>query len=1035
MQKISIKEEKSNLKAKNKIEKQSNNNVKNIITNYPFNNKSGITLIALIVTIIVMLIIASISVFTIKGTGMSDKIKYTVFLHKMRSVEESITLWKQEKSIENKGNVILGIPVSGLCSKDEMKDTQRLKGEIGYYRTWNINDSMPSMDINSETSEFNSEFDGEFVYYPLGVQDLYYLDKKTLGINDKDVYLIDATNGIIYSTSGAKLKGTKCYSSYMATSIMNNSAIEPKFSASEVSGAGDDIAYADQKYLVNKDGDYVDTNGNVIDDANKVENPYGFKIISTNSTNNIFKLYNNGELYGKGIKGTQLNSSESEMNQINQYKWQKYNVPSFAKKVIVGKSDDLYFLDGNGDLYATGSNSHNKFGLTSEQQREYTGRQIVKLNVDNKKVKKVYPTKDALFIVTNDNLLYAAGLNERYQLGLGNNNTISTFTQVTNVPKDVTKIKKIIEGDVTESGETLLYYNDNTFYCVGIDTYGAFGIGTTGKTYKNFIQVWNGTNGEDIDQDIVDVCTDSCQTVILKNNGTAWLAGHKGYLGGGLLTDNAGFNKINVNNVKKMYKLNESIVFESEENNNKTFYAITSYMSACGTDYKENRSPIKLELPTALQNEGVKEVCASAGGAFIFLSNTGKIYGSGSKSWLGVNQSSGWTEKIIDLGFKNVETLHDSLFESNESERYALIFLKVGNDYYTTGNQDLMFRDKILQKSWKLIANNVSYFQPKGSAYVDKNHDLWIAGDSRRCGLGTKSATYNNIENYVKCNDSNISGKVKEVNFCGNVTYVLTTNNELWATGTYYDDTGNDNYPGWAEKEAKTSFVKILSNVKIFSIGTNDDYLTKIAFTNDGKLYVWGLNYNGLGIGTVTYNVPTQVTFPNTLGTTSNISYWLQTGSFRNFCILNNGKAYISGNWYHMFNGGNSTNDNFTEYTYGISLNSNEIFTSVVNQDVIGAIFLTNQGRLFGYGCANTLGIGNSSYEKLNCQYIKNIKDVIQIVAGNGWYVAVKKDGTVWGTGTNQYGILGRWIGIDRKVQNSRYKTAFDWVECTELEI
>ena len=66
---------------------------------------------------------------------------------------------------------------------------------------------------------------------------------------------------------------------------------------------------------------------------------------------------------------------------------------------------------------------------------------------------------------------------------------------------------------------------------------------------------------------------------------------------------------------------------------------------------------------------------------------------------------------------------------------------------------------------------------------------------------------------------------------------------------------------------------------------------------------------------------------------------------------------------------------------------------------------------------------------------LTGINEVEQLVAGNGFYIAVKKDGTVWGTGLNINGILGRWIGIDRKQPNSRYKTAFEWVECPELEI
>ena len=54
---------------------------------------------------------------------------------------------------------------------------------------------------------------------------------------------------------------------------------------------------------------------------------------------------------------------------------------------------------------------------------------------------------------------------------------------------------------------------------------------------------------------------------------------------------------------------------------------------------------------------------------------------------------------------------------------------------------------------------------------------------------------------------------------------------------------------------------------------------------------------------------------------------------------------------------------------------------------------------------------------------------------GTGFFIAVKNDGSVWGTGSNVYGILGRWRGADRNSPNSCYHTAFEWVECPELEI
>ena len=125
MQKISIKEE-NNMKVKNKIEKQSNNNVKNIITNYPFNNKSGVTLIALIVTIIVLLIISGIVINSIIGSnGILTNSKNAVNKYKKAQAEEAVGLLLQEYQMENAN--------SNISFEDWLKKMRDETGEIEDY--------------------------------------------------------------------------------------------------------------------------------------------------------------------------------------------------------------------------------------------------------------------------------------------------------------------------------------------------------------------------------------------------------------------------------------------------------------------------------------------------------------------------------------------------------------------------------------------------------------------------------------------------------------------------------------------------------------------------------------------------------------------------------------------------------------------------------------------------------------------------------------------------------------------------------------
>ena len=103
------------------------------------------------------------------------------------------------------------------------------------------------------------------------------------------------------------------------------------------------------------------------------------------------------------------------------------------------------------------------------------------------------------------------------------------------------------------------------------------------------------------------------------------------------------------------------------------------------------------------------------------------------------------------------------------------------------------------------------------------------------------------------------------------------------------------------------------------------------------------------------------------------------------------------------------------------------------------AMFLTDDGEVYGYGQRNILGINNTSgsiTDQIQKLPIGSAGEkVSQIVVGNRYAIAITNTGKVYGTGSNMYGILGRWIGIDRKSPNSRYKTAFEWVECPELEI
>ena len=974
----------------------------------------GITLIALVISIIVMLILAGVSINAIIGDdGIISRTQYSTFLSEMTAVEEAVQMWKTGEVIGQMGEDTKAIPANGLCQVSDLTKTERLAGEVGYYRIWSMTETAPTMSILSSADIFNSNFESELMYYPAGVQDLFYLNNEVLGIESNKTYVMDIATGMIYSLKGITLKGVSCYSSNMATAVMIGSSNAPIFAESEVSGTGNDDKLA----------------GNT-------EHEYGFEIIASPKSDNIFKLYNNGDLYGKGIKGAQLNTSPEEMKKVNANIWQEWDIPSnigTVKQTIVGnQSNSLCFIDGNDDLWCYGENVNNKFGLTQEQQVEYTGREATKINLNGKKVSRAFLGNSCTFIITKDNELLAAGRNINGELGLGHKNSTITFEKV-NI-NNVDKISNIyMQSSESAAKYNIIRYSDNTFYFAGANRWGQLAISNnTRNESENFIQIWNGELGGDIDQDIDDIIVRS--GLILLMNNSVYIAGYGGYYSENLLNESVhNFKKMPIENVKKIYEVASAIFFEVEnDEGNIEIWANPGGSNYAGSNYNTFNYPVKLVLPQKLEKEKIKEIYPAYGCCYI-LSKTGELYGTGDYSKLGLDIATGYTEEIVPLNQNGIETLYSDISVTDKSN--CVFILNKNSKYYTTGSSIIMFGEKILQKNWSLIAKNVKNYQAGNNCYVDRDGFLWVNGDSRCCGLGTMSETYNYINNYIKNTDSNISGHVvKSWQDSDALTYVLLDDNSLWATGVSMLN-GVDTFPGWEDEENKINFVKIIEDVAFYDMNQKNTNPNRIAIKKDGTLYGWGVNYgNSCGGSGVSLKLPTKFELTNEINGVDNILKLSAPTWQRSFILTKTGEFYLSGTWANpSYDGGHEATAYFSKYTYNLS-DDIKIIDAVKMNDENG-LLVSSTGLLYGWGNANYLGINKPTNERREMQEIPNIDKIVQIVAGNGWYIAIDKEGKVYGTGSNTYGILGRWIGIDRKQPNSRYKTAFEWVECPELEI
>ena len=139
-------------------------------------------------------------------------------------------------------------------------------------------------------------------------------------------------------------------------------------------------------------------------------------------------------------------------------------------------------LKNDGTLCGCGYNGYGQLGLGDTNYRT-TFTQVTTITDD---IKSVYCGANHTFILENDGTLWDCGHNNRGQLGLGDTNDRNTFTQVTT---NAYNIKEIYCG----WDHNFILKNDGTLWSTGYNNYGQLGLGDeTNRT--NFTQVTTNTN-------------------------------------------------------------------------------------------------------------------------------------------------------------------------------------------------------------------------------------------------------------------------------------------------------------------------------------------------------------------------------------------------------------------------------------------------------------------------------------------------------------------------------------------------------------
>ena len=135
-------------------------------------------------------------------------------------------------------------------------------------------------------------------------------------------------------------------------------------------------------------------------------------------------------------------------------------------------SEHSLILKNDGTLWGCGYNVEGELGLGDGSHR-YTFTQIT-TNADN--IKSVYCGGYHTLILKNDGTLWSAGYNGHGELGLGDGNNRTTFTEITT---NVDYIKQIYCG----THHTVILKNDGTIWDCGRNDFGQLGLGDNNNRY------------------------------------------------------------------------------------------------------------------------------------------------------------------------------------------------------------------------------------------------------------------------------------------------------------------------------------------------------------------------------------------------------------------------------------------------------------------------------------------------------------------------------------------------------------------------
>ena len=244
---------------------------------------------------------------------------------------------------------------------------------------------------------------------------------------------------------------------------------------------------------------------------------------------------------------------------------------------------------------------------------------------------------------------------------------------------------------------------------------------------------------------------------------------------------------------------------------------------------------------------------------------------------------------------------------------------------------------------------------------------------------------------------------------------ILKNDGTLWGCG--YNYYGNLGLGDTTNRNVFTQITTNTDNIKEVYCGGSYTLILK----NDGTLWGCGCNTFGqLGLRDTTNKTTfTQIT------TNINDIKEIYCGGSHTFMLKNDGTLWSCG---YNYNGQLGLGDSDDRYTFTeITTNANNIKSICCGSH--HTLILKNDGSLWGTGRNNCsqLGLGDTTDRTIFTQVTTNINNIKEIYCGANHTFILKNDGTLWGTGRNDFGSLG--------LKDTNYRTTFTQITTNTNDI